>query len=110
MGNRDIIVAGYDSVHNAVVESNSDGLILFWSFRNTSFYEKIIKTSSGVTAIDFSLSKPTVMAAGMKDGRIAIFDTSKSQNMPLLDSAFVQGRHMTPVWQVKWINKGGERD
>jgi len=52
------------------------GLILFWSIRNISFPEAVIKISSTVTAIDYSMNKPSLLAVGAKNGNILIFDTN----------------------------------
>ncbi|KAI9217661.1 hypothetical protein BC828DRAFT_417933 [Blastocladiella britannica] len=54
--------------------SSPAGLICCWSLKNPEFPQRIFKTTSPVTAVDFSRASPNLLAAGYMDGRIAIFD------------------------------------
>ena len=75
---KDVLAAGYESsVENSNVIQKKDGLILFWSLRNFSYPEKILEVSASVTAIDYSTDKSSLLAVGMKDGIISVFDTMR---------------------------------
>ena len=74
------------------------------------FPERAIPLPSGVTSIDFSTLHPHILAAGLYDGTVAIFDTRDPSNDPLLRSNLESGRHSDTVWEVKWIVKGGDHD
>ena len=109
-GNKDILAVGYGAFHLSDSEKEG-GLVLFWSIRNPAHPEKIIKTVSGVTAIDFSTAHPNMLAVGMYDGTVAIYDCRKEVNfdVPVLESSSLSAKHMDPVWEVKWVDKGPER-
>ena len=108
--NKDILAVGYGSFHLTASEKEG-GVIMFWSMRNPSHPEKVIKTVSGVTAIDFSSAHPNMLAVGMYNGTVAIYDTRKEEDfdVPVLESGAMGSKHMDPVWQVKWVDKGPER-
>ena len=72
--NPDILAAGYSS---SQADNRRDGKVMLWSITNTFFPENIINTWSSVTTIDYSNVRPAVLAVGMSDGTIAVFDTSK---------------------------------
>lgn len=67
-----MIVVGYSG--------SSSGLIAFWTIKNPSYPEKYIKTSSGVTALEFSKKKPWLLGVGHKNGTVAIYDLRKETN------------------------------
>jgi len=85
------------------------GYILCWSLKNPRYPQTIIKTPAGVTAIDFSASHPQLIAAGMYDGAIAVYDVRKRNPKPILDTGGLAGKHSDPVFQVTWIDADSER-
>jgi len=52
-----------------------------------------------------------MLAVGSYDGTVAIYDTRKEEdfNIPVLESNSMASKHMDPVWEVKWVDKGPER-
>ena len=86
-----------------------DGLILFWTLKNPSHPDKVISTACGVTCIAFSAHHPNLLAAGMYDGTVCIFDARKDTQKPLVESGHTSGKHTDPVWQLKWVDHGAER-
>ena len=89
------------------------GLILFWSLKNPDYPDKVIQMegeNSGVTAVAFSSQHPNLLAAGLYDGTVCIFDVRKNDGKPVLESGHGSGgKHTDPVWQVKWVDQGAER-
>jgi WD40 repeat protein len=81
------------------------GLILFWSLKNPSFPQKIFYTKSSVTSLDFSDEHPHLLAAGMYDGSVAIYDIRDQGSKPALESSHSSGKHSEPVWGVKFVAK-----
>lgn len=101
--NDDIIGIAYrDSKTNP---DASQGLILCWSLKNPEWPERIYRTNSPVTSIDFSRSNSNLLAAGFKDGRISIYDVRKKSDMPLIDNTGMTGKHHESVWEVKWVER-----
>ena len=85
--NTDILAVGYGK---DTLKYNDGGFIMLWSLRNPSYPEKLIQTESPVTSLDFSFDRPSLIAAGLDDGRIVIYDTShptRRIESPLLDSS-----------------------
>lgn len=85
-----------------------DGMILFWSLKNPEFPERTLKVSSGVTSIDFSTLRPHLLAVGLYNGAIAIFDTRQSSDQPIFESNIESGSHTDTVWQIKWIVRNAD--
>mmetsp|Transcript_20533 Transcript_20533/g.41082 ORF Transcript_20533/g.41082 Transcript_20533/m.41082 type:complete len:762 (-) Transcript_20533:61-2346(-) len=108
--NKDVLAVGYGSFHLSTSEA-SGGLIMFWSIRNPAHPEMVIKTSSGVTSIDFSTAHPNMIAVGMYNGTVAVYDVRKEvdYDVPVLESGSMPQKHMDPVWDCKWVDKGPER-
>jgi len=107
-GNRDLLAAGYGEFDFA--RQRSDGLILFWSLKNPESPDKAIRAACGVTAIAFSNQHPNLLAAGLYDGTVCIFDVRKDSSKPILESGHgTGGKHTDPVWQLVWVDQGTER-
>lgn len=108
--NQDVLAVGYGDLSCAARQS---GLVLFWSLRNPVYPERILTLSSGCTALNFSRTSPQLLAVGMREGAVAVYDVRHDEHgilaAPVLDSENTPGKHMEPVWQVQWINKGNER-
>lgn len=109
--NRDLLVAGYGEFDFA--KQTSEGLIGFWSLKNPDSADKMIQTPCGVTAIAFSHLHPNLLACGLYDGTVAIYDVRKVEKVdakPILESGHgAGGKHTDPVWQVVWVNQGAEK-
>jgi len=107
--NKDVLAVGYGEFNFKGQESG--GMVLFWSLRNPEYPERVIQVPSGVTALDFSMRAPHLLAVGTYDGGVAIYNLRKDTDVstPVLDSSSLPGKHMDPVWQLKWVDKGPER-
>jgi hypothetical protein len=105
---KDIIVNNTDIPSDEAQE----GLVLFWSLRNPDYPEKILRTAHAVTAVEFSRQNPMILAVGLSNGDVNIYDVKRegsSWGVPIESSAGMDGCHLEPVWQLKWIIKGAER-
>ena len=70
------------------------------------FYScRVFHSEVGVTAMDFSLTNPNLLAVGLYDGTIAVYNVKVSDSDPVLDTFECNQRHTAPVWQLKWIQK-----
>lgn len=110
-GNRDLLVAGYGEFDFG--KQTSEGLIGFWSLKNPDSADKMIKTPCGVTALAFSHLHPNLLAVGLYDGTVAIYDVRKVEQIdakPILESGHGSGgKHTDPVWQLTWVDQGNEK-
>jgi hypothetical protein len=110
--NNDLLAVGYGKLDQfadppklgeAVDEQLQGGLVLFWSLRNPEYPEKILRTPHPVTALDFSITSPTLLALGQLNGDICIYDMLKKEdvNVPKETSESIKDAtltHSDPVW------------
>lgn len=101
---KDLLAVGYGEV----AEGTGDGLVLFWSLRNPQHPERVLKLPCGVTSLDFSTHHPYLIAVGLMDGSVSVFNIHKDDSEPVLDTSTWPGRHTEPVWQLKWVEKGAD--
>mmetsp|Transcript_4872 Transcript_4872/g.10298 ORF Transcript_4872/g.10298 Transcript_4872/m.10298 type:complete len:769 (-) Transcript_4872:228-2534(-) len=104
--NSDLIAVGYGKLNFS--DDKSDGLILFWSLKNPEYPERVIKTKHGVSALAFSKEHANILAVGLYDGNLCIYDVRKESDTPLLQSVFSSFKHSDAIWNIKWIDKGSD--
>ncbi|KAJ3296363.1 WD repeat-containing protein 78 [Borealophlyctis nickersoniae] len=104
--NEDILAVAYGDCKAS--PQSPPGLVLCWSLKNPEWPERVYRTKSCVTAIDFSRSNPNLLACGYMDGRLAIYDVRRKDDKPVLDTNDLGGKHRDPVWELKWVER--ERD
>ena len=57
---------------------------------------------SAVTALDFSACNPAMLAVGLRDGTVAIYDVRPGSGpQPAMQSTMGNGKHADPVWQAR---------
>lgn len=100
--NLDLLAVGYGQFG---YKEQKGGLACCWSLKNTTWPERIYQCESGVTALDFCTSSPNLLAVGMYNGTVAIYNVQNKENVPVLDSSDNPNKHTCPVWQVKWIEQ-----
>lgn len=103
----DLVAAAYGEFEFTVEQK--DGAIALWSLKNPTHPERVYSLPCGVTAIDWSAYHPFLLAVGLYDGNVAIFDMRSEEDAPILASGNTTDKHHDPVWQVQWIDKGMER-
>jgi WD40 repeat protein len=64
-------------------------------------------TPAGVSALDWSGSSPNLLAVGLHDGNVAIYDVRSRQPRPVMESVAGAGKHNDPVWKVGHSSAGG---
>jgi dynein intermediate chain 4, axonemal len=69
--------------------NQGDGLILFWSLKNPEYPERVYRTQAGVMSLAFSERNPSLLAAGLYDGSVLIYDVRKDDEKPMLESGCV---------------------
>lgn len=118
--NHDLVAVGYksstgnESFHQNVCE---EGLILFWTLTNPDYPERAYGLPIGVSTLDFSPSSPYLLAVGLINGVVAVYDVrstdafeTMSSPQPIATSESLNGKHLDAVWQVKWVQKGSDRN
>ncbi|KAL9845666.1 dynein axonemal intermediate chain 4 [Geothlypis trichas] len=106
--NPDLLAVGY---REFVPRGRKKGLACCWSLKNPMWPERVFRCDHGVTAVDFSLARPHLLAVGTAGGRVAVYDVRSRQDTALLDSSASLNKHKGPVWQLKWVEQeGGDRE
>ncbi|NXX30232.1 WDR78 protein, partial [Nicator chloris] len=100
--NPDLLAVGY---REFVSQDQKKGLACCWSLKNPMWPERIFRCEHGVTAVDFSLARPNLLAVGTADGRVAVYDVRSRSDAALLDSSASLNKHKGPVWQLKWVEQ-----
>ncbi|XP_022352889.1 WD repeat-containing protein 78 isoform X1 [Enhydra lutris kenyoni] len=100
--NPDLLAVGYG--HFGFKEQKR-GLACCWSIKNPTWPERIYQSPHGVTAVDFSIGAPNLLAVGYHNGNIAIYNVQSNSNVPVLDSSESPQKHLGPVWQLQWIEQ-----
>ena len=61
----------------------------------------IFPTPSGVMCLDVHPDHPFLLAVGLYDGTVCVYDLQQGGSEPLLRSTANSGKHTDPVWQVR---------
>ncbi|NXN89110.1 WDR78 protein, partial [Bombycilla garrulus] len=101
--NPDLLAVGYSG--EFVSQEHKKGLACCWSLKNPMWPERVFRCEHGVTAVDFSLGSPNLLAVGMADGSVAVYDVRSPRDAALLDSSASLNKHKGPVWQLRWVEQ-----
>jgi|Transcript_50312 WD40 repeat protein len=110
--NQDLLAVSYGDTDP--VPNNTKGLVLFWSLKNPTYPERVIRTRTGVTALHFSSAHPNMVSAGTHDGSVMIWDLRRPSDQPVLTSGSSVSQHNDQkhtdiVWETKWVDRGPEK-
>ncbi|NWI97053.1 WDR78 protein, partial [Pitta sordida] len=100
--NPDLLAIGYGEFDP---KGQKKGLACCWSPKNPLWPERIFRCEQGVTALDFSLASPNLLAVGMSCGSVAIYDVGSRNDAAFLDSSASLNKHTGPVWQLRWVKQ-----
>ncbi|XP_054836762.1 dynein axonemal intermediate chain 4 isoform X1 [Eublepharis macularius] len=100
--NPDLLAVGYGHFR---FKEQKTGLACCWSLKNPMWPERIYMCSYGVTALDFSVANPNLLAVGMFNGTIAVYNVQTHHSTSVLDTSESFDKHLGPVWQLKWVEQ-----
>ncbi|XP_069644543.1 dynein axonemal intermediate chain 4 isoform X1 [Haliaeetus albicilla] len=100
--NPDLLAVGYGAFD---CKEQKKGLACCWSLKNPMWPERIFRCEHGVTALDFSMASPNLLAVGMYDGSVTIYNVRSCNDTALLDSSESSNKHTGPVWQMRWVEQ-----
>nr|CDS25319.1 WD repeat containing protein 78 [Hymenolepis microstoma] len=98
--NKDIVAVGYGAFE---FDNQQAGLVCCWNIKKINFPERVYQLPCGVTAISWSCKNVNLLAVGMFDGVIMIFDARKESIIPIFDTTHANGRHYGPVTKLEWV-------
>ena len=83
------------------------GVCLF-SIKNPSYPESIWPISENVLCLDFNRSNASLLAVGLANGNVMVFDIRKKEKTPIYVSSLKTGKHSDAVWEVHWNEEKGK--
>ncbi|XP_051481720.1 dynein axonemal intermediate chain 4 [Apus apus] len=98
--NPDLLAVGYGTFD---FKEQKEGLACCWSLKNPRWPERVFRCKHGVTALDFSMANPNLLAVGMYNGFVAIYDVQSCKDTVVSDSSDSLSKHTGPVWQLRWV-------
>ncbi|ODN02867.1 WD repeat-containing protein 78 [Orchesella cincta] len=101
--NENIIAASYGSFRFG--DHEKEGLVCIWNAKNNRSPERLYKLRAPGISLAFSELTPFVLAVGMLDGNIVLFDVREDDATVLgatIDQKIYHG-HVGPVWQIYFL-------
>lgn len=100
--NPDLLAVGYGQFR---FKEQKKGFACCWSLKNPMWPERVYQCTYGVTALGFSVASPNLLAVGMFNGTIAVYNVQSRNPTSVLDTSESYDKHLGPVWQLKWIEQ-----
>jgi dynein intermediate chain 1, axonemal len=83
-------------------KKKSAGLICLCTLKNNMSPELTLQTDDHVMSLDFHPTNPALLAVGLYDGLVLVYDVRNKNKQPIYKSSIKTKKHTDPVWQVKW--------
>ncbi|KAH8862508.1 WD repeat-containing protein 78 [Schistosoma japonicum] len=98
--NPNILAIGYGTFE---YDNQQTGLVCCWSIKLIEHPERYYVTPSSVTAVGWSKTHANLLAVGMFNGVVFVYDVRKNDPLPVIDTTYASGRHLGPVRKLQWI-------
>jgi dynein intermediate chain 1, axonemal len=85
------------------------GLVCIFSLANPTYPEYTFTTDAGVLSVDFHPQHANLLAAGLYDGTVLVFDVARKDGALIYKSTVEAGTHSEPAWQVAWERADGAK-
>lgn len=89
-------------------KKKSVGYITICSLKNSKTSEMTFQTDGDVMSLDFHPHIPALLAVGLYDGVVLVYDIRNKTKQPIYQSSIKSKKHTDPVWQVKWNSEKSE--
>merc|ERR1712182_146630 len=70
--------------------------------KNTRYPEYVFNTDAGVCCLDWHPLHPALLAVGLYDGQVVVFDVRTRTKKPIYASTVRTNKHTDTVWEVRW--------
>ncbi|KAM9813373.1 dynein, axonemal, intermediate chain 1, paralog 2 [Neosynchiropus ocellatus] len=97
---QDLFGVGMGPVDDFSTQQN--GMMVFYTLKNSTFPEYIYPTRSSVLCLDIHAQQSHLVVVGLYDGCVAVYNLRKKGLEPVYESTAETGKHTDPVWQVRW--------
>mmetsp|Transcript_48962 Transcript_48962/g.116426 ORF Transcript_48962/g.116426 Transcript_48962/m.116426 type:complete len:664 (-) Transcript_48962:112-2103(-) len=78
------------------------GVICCYSLKNTRSPEYVFNADAGVCSLDWHPLHPALLAVGLYDGTVLVYDVRARMKKPIYASTVRTNKHTDPVWEVRW--------
>merc|ERR1712166_394819 len=78
------------------------GVICCYSLKNTRYPEYVFNTDAGVCSLNWHALHPALLAVGLYDGTVLVYDVRAHTKKPIYQSTVRTNKHTDPVWEVRW--------
>ncbi|XP_055925987.1 dynein axonemal intermediate chain 4-like [Argiope bruennichi] len=103
--NSSIFISGYGVPPSKELDSSPRGMVLCWNIHKCEHPERIYHTEEAVECVQFSKTKPYLIAAGMRYGLITVFDLRRSDSRSKVNNRTSTVRPNGTITSVRWIQK-----
>lgn len=79
-----------------------ESYVCVFSLKNPSFPEYLCKAHCGVMCVDIHPKHPHMLAAGLADGSVAVYNLQVHSQDPFYLSTANNGKHQDIVWQASY--------
>lgn len=97
---KDMFAVGYGSYEFG--RKKSPSYICICTLKNNMSPELTLHTEDNVMSLDFHPKAPALLAVGLYDGVVLVYDIRNKSKQPIYKSSIKTKKHTDPVWQVKW--------
>ncbi|KAJ1555730.1 cytoplasmic dynein with WD40 domain, partial [Cladochytrium tenue] len=94
----DLFAVGYGSYD---FSRQGPGLVACFTLKNPSYPEYMYSTESGVMCLDFHPQHPSLLAVGLYDGTVQVYNMQRKADPLVLRSTPKSGKHSDPVYWRK---------
>ena len=78
------------------------GFLCLFSLKNPSYPEYLCRTHCGIMSLDIHPTHTHMVAVGLYDGNVAVFDLRSKEPRASYLSSPSNGKHRDVAWQVRW--------
>ncbi|XP_029733463.2 dynein axonemal intermediate chain 4 [Aedes albopictus] len=108
--NGDIVAIAYGIYRFTKFDDRSSGYVCVWSIKNPVNPERRYQFSVPVTAVAFSKKTPQLLAVGLYDGSVQIWDIMDNSQRPVGVSERKSSPGFEPIWDIEWIESDDDKD
>ncbi|XP_065092817.1 dynein intermediate chain 2, ciliary isoform X1 [Ochlerotatus camptorhynchus] len=84
------------------MKQGNEGAVCLFTIKNPSFPDYRITTESGAMCCDIHPKYPYLIAIGLYDGNVIVYNLQVGTKEPVYMSHGVNGKHSECVWELKW--------
>ncbi|KAM7356659.1 dynein axonemal intermediate chain 4 [Cochliomyia hominivorax] len=101
--NGDILAVGYGTFNTMCGVLPKTGSVYIWNIKNPVNAERMYTFQAPVVTVEFSPFTPQLLAIGLYDGSVYVYDISNLENPEICISPRLSTTSCEPITAIKWI-------